>query len=169
MKYLKICSFAVALLLLASPAMADMECNLDSESYDLRAESMHESLGVLMVECTWEDDDFLTAGTEVPMFDLEIAFSTDVTNSDDMEPYLEFEGNTVATDNASVNTMVMPDDIGSDDIEWEDVRLPIAGTFGTSSLGYRQRLVRSGWYWHGSLCLVHDQGRLSRCEQRRRP
>ena len=135
MKYLKICSFAVALLLFASPAMADLECELASENHDLRAESMHEPLDALEVRCTWDANDLANAGgtadEDIPMLSLDITFSTDVTNADDMQPYLEFRGNIVADDAASVNTKVMPSDIGSDDIEWEDVRIPTAGTFDT--------------------------------------
>ena len=63
MKYLKISSLLVlSLLLFASPALADLKCNLQSESHDLRAESMHEMLDSLEVLCTWSQDDFVTSG-----------------------------------------------------------------------------------------------------------
>ena len=94
-------------------------------------------LGTLEVRCEWEQDDFVTThATNIPMFDLEIAFSADVTNPDDMQPYLEFKGVAGPTDDADDPstgkvTKEYPDDIGSDDIEWDGVRLPIAGAFGT--------------------------------------
>ena len=145
MKYLKISSLLVLSLLLFAPAaQADVECELASESYDLRAESLHEMLGTLEVRCEWEADDFVTTHpTNIPMFDLEIAFSADVTNPDDMQPYLEFKGEAVATADAGTAstgkvTEVMPDDIGSDDIEWDDVRLPIAGAFGTPATNWAE-------------------------------
>ena len=136
MKYLKICSFAVALLLFASPAMAALECNLQSESHDLRAESKHEKLDDLEVVCSWASGDFIvpagSAGENIPMFDLEVILSADLSNMDDMEPYLEFAGALVpASGTTPEMTMVTPVDVGSDDIEWEDVRLPIDGTFDT--------------------------------------
>ncbi|MDE0166064.1 MAG: hypothetical protein OXL36_13310 [Bryobacterales bacterium] len=53
MKYLKICSFAVALLLLASPAMAAVECTLGTSLDQIRMESKMEMLDELTVTCEW--------------------------------------------------------------------------------------------------------------------
>lgn len=53
MKYLKICSFAVALLLLASPATAAVTCTLGTSLDQIRMESGMEPLDDLTVTCTW--------------------------------------------------------------------------------------------------------------------
>jgi hypothetical protein len=128
MKYLKISSLLVLSLLLFAPAaQADVECNLSSEGYDLRAESRHEMLGNLEVRCSWEDNDFADGtATSQPMFSLDITFSEDISNPDDMQPYLEFTGMADGTGGTTATTKVMPNDIGSDDIEWDDVAFPFA-------------------------------------------
>ena len=128
MKYLKISSLLVLSLLLFAPAaQAAVKCDLASESHDLRAESMHEMLGALEVRCSWAANDFAEGtATSDPMFDFDITFSEDITNADDMQPYLEFKGMADGMGGDTATTKVMPDDIGSDDIEWDDVAFPFA-------------------------------------------
>ncbi|MDE0432366.1 MAG: hypothetical protein OXH92_00015 [Bryobacterales bacterium] len=61
MKYLKICSFAVALLLLAPSAQAAVECKLATSLQELRMESGAEKVDNLEVTCTWDTGDFVRA------------------------------------------------------------------------------------------------------------
>ena len=48
-----------------------------------------------------------------------------------MQPYLEFTGSADGMGGATATTKVMPDDIGSDDIEWDDVAFPFANAAAT--------------------------------------
>ena len=63
MKFLKISSFAVALLLLASPAMAEVECSIGTNLQEIRMESEAEEVKELTVTCTWASGDFATDTT----------------------------------------------------------------------------------------------------------
>ena len=90
MKSLKICSFAVALLLLVAPsALSAVECSLGPSLREIRMESKAEFLGHLTVTCTWAAGDFAQtsapsgAGTSAVKagatagvkFDLEVGFN----------------------------------------------------------------------------------------------
>ena len=132
MKYLKISSLLVLSLLLFAPgAWADMECELESENTRLRGESRHESLGTLTVECSWENADTIA---DTDTFTLELEFSADISNDDDM--YVELwlmdgPGGVAATDdppenqNRDGNRSPAPRaEVGRDYVLFEDVVFP---------------------------------------------
>ncbi|MDE0435324.1 MAG: hypothetical protein OXH92_15070 [Bryobacterales bacterium] len=138
MKYLKISSLLVLSLLLFAPsALAEISCELQSESRRIRMSSMHEMVGdsdgMIEVECTWttaDDIDVETANTAaVSTFDLELNFEGNLsTQGDDvnmemaMLTLMDADGDDTGTDPDT--RMVAVESVGRDSLYWEDVPFP---------------------------------------------
>ena len=137
MKYLKISSLLVLSLLLFAPsALAQITCELNSESRRIRMSSMHEKVGdsdgKIEVECTWataDDIDVETAtSAAVSTFDLELNFEGNLsTQGDDvnmkaMLTLMDADGDD--TDTEPDVRMEAVESVGRDSLYWEDIAFP---------------------------------------------
>ena len=155
MKFLKISSLLVLSLLLFAPsALADVDCELRPDSQRMRAESQHEMLESLTVRCEWDTANDIVAadGTndDDSTFDLELQFSGDLSNDDDMDVTLWLmdtaadSARTAAPDadppvlatNAAGNRIPAPvAEVGRDSVYWEGVEFPENWTVGSATSG----------------------------------
>ena len=141
MKYLKISSLLVLSLLLFVPAaLADVTCELRTNTQRIRMESENEPLDALTIRCTWLQDDI----TDDSTFDLEVQFEGDLSNDDDTPATLWLR-DLAATDDDNPRTAVPAADgtpavtgtdemgnrdpapaveVGRDSVYWENIKFP---------------------------------------------
>ena len=142
MKYLKISSLLVLSLLLFVPAaMADVTCELRTNTQRIRMESENEMLGALTIRCEWTEnrcDDIDADST----FDLEVQFEGDLSNDDDTPATLWLRD--LAADSNDNPRTATPDtdppvtgtdamgnrspapavEVGRDSVYWENIKFP---------------------------------------------
>ena len=135
MKYMKLSSLLVLSLLLFAPgAVADVTCELQSESRRIRMESMHEKVGddkgMLEVECSFTGVDIsltedLTADPVVrkSTFDLELSFSGNLSTQGD-EVNMKMAKLSLTDTGETDPRMEDVESVGRNSLYWEDVEFP---------------------------------------------
>lgn len=127
MKYMKLSSFLILGLLLAMPAMADVECGLRNNFDDIRAESKDESIENLVMRCSWDEGNEIGTTAGDSMFDLVLRFSAPLTNDSDNPIYIQLPGDdpAAAEDATAVTSYLIKGTLRRDRVHWEDVPFPI--------------------------------------------